>query len=66
VAAELYDYEGRVFAIYDASRGYVWQEGAWHAVSPELAGKVWAAGVDATGKAKSYGAKMSALPADEK
>jgi hypothetical protein len=60
---ELFDYEGRLFAIYDGSSGYVWKgEKGWQAISDDFAGRVWASGVDATGKAASYGADLDALP----
>lgn len=63
---ELFDYEGRLFAIFDGSSGFVWQSGAWKPISAEFAGRVWASGVDATGKAKQYGADLGALPAHKK
>lgn len=64
---ELFDYEGRLFAIYDGSRGYVWKQlSGWQAISEDFAGKVWASGVKvAPAKAKSYGAHLASIPADE-
>lgn len=59
---ELLDYEGRLFAIFDGSRGFLWKPGGWKEISPEFAGRVWASGFDVSGKAKSYGADLATLP----
>lgn len=64
---ELFDYEGRLFAIFEGSRGYLWKPDGWKAISAEFAGRIWASGVKVTpGKVKSYGADLASLPADEK
>lgn len=58
---ELFDYEGRLFAIYEGSRGYLWKAGAWQPISVEFAGRVWASGVEA--KAADFDANLESVPA---
>lgn len=62
---ELFDYEDRLFAIYDKSRGFLWRDGEWVQIDPQFAGRVWAEGADGTAKAKAVGADLSKLPPAE-